>query len=93
VLSNFIQISPSGIASVGSDQRLNLYPNPAHNELMISSPSLVQQVSIIDAEGQIVSTTINPINNRVNISQLADGIYIAEIKVNDTIQRIRWTKM
>ena len=94
VLSNIIQLTPTGVNNIGPGQSVSLYPNPAANELMIiAGSSMVQQVSILSAEGKLISTYSNPVNNRLDVSQLASGIYIAEIKINDMISRIKWVKM
>jgi hypothetical protein len=94
VLSNIIQLSPSGINNIESGQSISLYPNPAANELMISAgSSVVQEVSMLSSDGKLVATYYHPVNNKLDVSQLASGIYIAEIKINDTFSRIKWVKM
>jgi hypothetical protein len=92
VLSNVIAISPNGISSVSSE-RLSLYPNPAKNELVISGGAAVQEVSMVAMDGKIAATFYQPINNRLDVSLLPDGIYIAAIKVNGHIEHVKWVKM
>ena len=92
VLSNIIQLGPSGINSIDAGQTLSIYPNPAKQELFINSTLDIQEITMISAEGKLVAT-MHPMNGRIDVSALADGIYIAEIKVNNTIQRIKWVKM
>jgi hypothetical protein len=94
VLSNIIYIGPNGISPVGSVSNISLYPDPAANELMISAGSaVIQEVSMLSADGKLVSTYYHPVNNKLDVSLLASGIYIAEIKIHDTISRIKWVKM
>ena len=94
VLSNVISIKPGGINPLAAGQSVSLYPNPALNELMISCGTAhVEQVSILSADGKLISTTLRPINNKLDVGQLEAGIYIAEIIVNNETQRIKWVKM
>ncbi len=94
VLSNVISIKPGGINTLAPRQSVSVYPNPAINELMIScGTAQVEQVSILSADGKLISANMHPVHNRLDISQLEPGIYIAEIKVNNEIQRIKWVKM
>jgi hypothetical protein len=94
VLSNIIRIPPAGINTPGPGQSISLYPNPAMNELMIScGTDQVEEVAILSADGKLVSSILHPVHNRLDISRLAEGIYIAEIKISNTIQRIKWVKM
>lgn len=92
VLSNIIQLVPNGISSIDAGQNVSIYPNPAKNELFINSTSEVQEVSMISVEGKLVAT-LHPVNGRIDVSSMANGVYIAEVKVNNTIQRIKWVKM
>ena len=94
VLSNIISIKPGGINLLEAGQNVSLYPNPALNELMINCGTAhVEQVSILSADGKLISSILHPINNKLDVSQLEAGIYIAEITVNNEIQRIKWVKM
>ena len=62
---------------------LSIYPNPVVNELTINLPSNIKNadVRIVDVTGRTVSNnnvTIN--NNKLDVSHLAQGVYIVEIK-------------
>jgi hypothetical protein len=72
---------------------LSIYPNPATHELFILGSFKTEQVSIYNVDGKLVSQTKTPANNRIDISDLAAGVYIAEVKVRDLIARVRWVKM
>jgi hypothetical protein len=41
----------------------------------------------------VVSHTNQPANNNVDVSQLSVGVYIAEVKVEGFVKRVRWAKM
>lgn len=42
--------------------------------------------------GQLCNAIKDPINNKINISNLSRGSYIIEVKVNRTIARKLWIK-
>ena len=71
----------------------NLYPNPAINELYLTSQN-VQPLSIIiyDVEGRIICT--KPFKNEIDISELYSGLYFVELKNNTgNCWRQRFIKM
>jgi minor extracellular serine protease Vpr len=64
---------------------LSVYPNPVINELSINLPSDVKEakINIVDISGRnVVNTEIKQANNKVNVSHLAKGVYIVEIKID-----------
>ena len=74
--------------------QLKIYPNPANNLLtIISEKSLINIISITDAQGRIVSEmTKNQFANlnytftsTIDISSLTSGIYFLNIKTEDKI--------
>ena len=74
--------------------RATVFPNPAFNQLNINLNGLLaEQVNIYNTNGQLLSEVKQPTNNRLDISNLATGVYIAEIKAKDVVQRVRWVKM
>ncbi len=80
--------------STNAVMHLQVYPNPATNQLNINLGGLqAEQVSIYNVDGKLLSQTKQPANNRIDISNLASGAYIAEVKLKDVVQRVRWVKM
>lgn len=59
----------------------NLFPNPSHNVLTISSDKTISIIEIFNSIGESVfSTSGNDINNSsINISSLAAGVYTVKI--------------
>lgn len=94
VASNPIIVS--GLESVTYNERVALFPNPATSQLNISIDEtlLGAQLNIYNTAGVLVrSTQLETVNSKLETSQLANGIYIAEIKLKDTVQRVKWVKM
>ena len=68
--------SGSGVANVNYGQEIKLYPNPATSVIMIDAPVTVN-VKIMSPDGKTVLA--QDATTTVNISQLADGLYIIMI--------------
>jgi hypothetical protein len=62
-------------------QAIAVYPNPVSQYFMITSPhTAVDLVEIFNASGQLVKTqTLDEVNNRIYIDQLASGVYFLRI--------------
>lgn len=69
-----------GIQSI-SATNLNIYPNPAENELIVTvNDEKVSLIQIFNGNGQLVCIDHNV--NRINISQLNKGIYQVMVQTN-----------
>ncbi|MBI3234407.1 MAG: T9SS type A sorting domain-containing protein [Bacteroidetes bacterium] len=85
VKTGLIEISkpvPSGIA-VMSDEDFKIFPNPAQKELYVElPPTAVQgQIEIYSISGQLVlSSSLKPDKNTINIENLAQGTFVVKIK-------------
>ena len=83
-------------ATVGIDEtkisnNLNVYPNPAKNELTINANEQIQTITIIDVTGKTVQSFVNP-NNTINVSALNNGIYFLTVKTKNGISYTRFIK-
>lgn len=60
-----------------SKNGITLLPNPAQNEITISNPNTIEisSVSIYNIQGQLIKK-INPVKNKVNVSNLANALYL-----------------
>ncbi|MDR2854054.1 MAG: T9SS type A sorting domain-containing protein, partial [Prevotellaceae bacterium] len=68
---------------------LQIYPNPAKNELFIQSDSPVNKVEIYNLSGVCVLKESNFVGS-INISNFAAGVYFAKIytAAGETVQKI-----
>ena len=81
------------IAENINDDKLNIYPNPAENEIYISSENRILDVTIYNVNGQQINsqrTTVNGQQSTVNVSDLNAGIYFVKIKTDngETVKKI-----
>ncbi len=76
--------SSTGITSQVQDQ-FRIYPNPSSHQISIETGTSVQwpmRVSIIDTYGRTVLRTVCMPNGAIDVSQLANGTYILELRDN-----------
>jgi hypothetical protein len=78
----FLIVLPEAVNNVsGTDNNVNVFPNPATNEINISSSAIIHQVAIDNLLGQtIFNADYNSRQVRVNTTDLAKGVYL--IKIN-----------
>lgn len=73
-----------GLVSIGINKLLPkkleiaVYPNPCNNLLNIQTSSAVNTVMIFDLQGQLKMTG-TPLNNQIDLSGLANGMYIVQV--------------
>lgn len=79
------QQRPSGTGTIVADQSFSLYPNPAHNELMIryGGDNQEMQVAIQDITGRVLFTEEKVMLGQqpyaLGTAQLAPGVYVIAI--------------
>lgn len=78
----------TGVSEMSADV-LNVYPNPAKDQITINSSSLVKEVKIINAVGQVVlNQSVLNFNPVVNVSNISSGLYFIQI----TTEKGQFTK-
>lgn len=68
--------------------QLAVYPNPVVNELSVNLPSNVKnaQINIFDVSGRsVINTEVKKSSDKINVSNLAKGVYIVEIKTTNGV--------
>jgi len=66
-----------------------LFPNPASKQVTIRTDAPMESISLIDAMGRVVNTTIAAGNeSQINISSLGAGLYVAKINLKDSQRSI-----
>ena len=71
-------------------ESFTIYPNPATNELFISSDKgiIINEVNIYNQLGQNVLHQ-NKVDNAIDVSMLQPGVYIIEVILNDSKSRMK----
>ncbi len=74
--------------------QLNVYPNPTHQYLNVEglqNDTKDASLQIVDVQGkQVNNVKLN--SNRVDVSQLSNGIYFATITINNQSQTLKFVK-
>ena len=98
-----LAINPVNCARIGKDvqsstaMNLNVYPNPAHDRITVefnATASGNYSLNIMDMTGRLISTTANTSSEGLNsqvidVSNLAKGMYLLELRVNDSSEKLR----
>ena len=73
--------APSGIKGT-SVQELNIYPNPAKDELFITSELLIKKVEVYSITGSLLLSD-NNFNEKISVSTLPQGVYMVKVYTNE----------
>jgi hypothetical protein len=87
VLSGYkpVDIDPMGIAQIESS-KITLFPNPGNDVVTIKANEEIQSYKIYAINGQcLVSETINSSTADLKVSNLSSGVYITEIRMNNSV--------
>lgn len=90
-----IYVSPTvGINELDEAIVVSLFPNPATDVLTLNSSVAPEAISITDLSGQVVLNTNNALSsyNHLDVSALAPGMYLVNLKVNGNTQTLRFIK-
>lgn len=71
----------AGISNLSADNSISIYPNPAQTELYISGPTneyAQTQIEVFNLVGEKLISV--PYKNKIDISNLPNGIYFLKIK-------------
>ena len=86
-------------ATVTQIQELNeipvvIYPNPSHNRLFIETGEMIaDEINIYETTGRLIAHAKQSADKSIDISQLAAGTYMVEIKTKQTVIRKKCIKI
>jgi hypothetical protein len=86
-----VTIGPALSISEFEKEGIKIYPNPVSNTLFIieSNNYLISKVKIFNQYGQEIKLVQADIKNGINVSELSNGIYFAQISSeNNSINKI-----
>jgi len=84
-----VNVTSDGLLSTGEetflDNDITLFPNPAVNDLTISSREVIEDVRVYNISGQVVlEKSVNTTDDLLDVSRLTSGIYLMQITSNGT---------
>ena len=80
-VSAYTMVETSGVESIRKDVELAIYPNPATSEVVVANEG-VNSVAIYSLAGTMVAAENG---NKINVSNLANGVYIIKAYTNDGV--------
>lgn len=88
--------STASVEQLESRKQLGIYPNPFQNALRIEATSIINHIKVFSISGKQVFT-LNDLSENNNIELhlegLDSGIYLIDISTDNTVLRIKITKM
>jgi hypothetical protein len=94
--SDLLLANPVGINEAGVEEWWSVFPNPASQEISISTEGMKGEPSmrIINALGQEVMAAVllNEGVNTISIMHLSPGVYFCELKSDEAIEVRKWVK-
>ena len=73
--------------------------NPAKNQITLTIPSelvnAIAEIKVVDVSGKVViekQLSLNAITEKINIENLAKGIYVMELKTNAIDKKFKFVK-
>lgn len=81
ITNNIINCGSRGVNGVNvNNDKLSIYPNPAHSVITINGVNETGTAAVIDLYGKILKTQILNVGaNRIDVSSLAKGMYLLDI--------------
>lgn len=90
--SNYVPASLS-VANMPAAGRVELYPNPATSEIYINAKEPITQIAVYNVTGALVlKQGAQPTHTKLNISQLAPGLYEIVVTQGGQLCRARFVK-
>ncbi len=81
-------LTPLSVNELDASASLQVYPNPTKSQLNvgIQATSIKANLVIMNAYGQeVYSENINQINNQINLSDFAPGLYTLQVKTANSV--------
>ncbi|MCF8302450.1 MAG: T9SS type A sorting domain-containing protein [Bacteroidales bacterium] len=79
VVFNLETISATGTEELEADEMLNLYPNPANNQVNLQLSTEDATISVFDVTGRMVYQTKGDNHVKINTNDWQSGLYILKI--------------
>lgn len=73
-------------------ESISIYPNPVQEYIDLNSTGMAfQEIEIFNLSGQLIMSEV-PVSNKIDVSELAPGIYLLLLNTDDQIYSTRFVK-
>ena len=86
-----VELMSDGVSVPEKTISFDVYPNPAENQLVISSDEKIENVTVVAMNGVVVYEGVYN-NDGIDVSKLSSGIYFVNIKKGDVTLTRRFVK-
>ncbi len=70
----------------GSIPEINLHPNPAKNQVMVTSSEIIEQITLYNISGKIIEEiSCEEQNISLNTTVIPDGLYLVKIETGTKV--------
>lgn len=89
-----IKLPGAGLATndVAQHTKISVYPNPVKDIVTIKTADKIETAEVYSTTGQLVFTSKNIIDKKINLSNLEKGFYILKVKTTQSQQTIKLMK-
>lgn len=85
-VDNFELVEYTGIDEVSMENTTMVYPNPAKDVINVTAASNINSIEVYSITGQLlISENGNDMQSQINVSELANGIYMMKISTEDGV--------
>ena len=91
-MDNFISSNTALNISQSNIHTLYMYPNPSSNIIYVSEYGNNASVTIMDMTGKVIQLNKVLSDNSIDISALANGVYMIQISKNDKLYTAKFVK-
>ena len=81
---------PLALNEVDFDQKISLYPNPTSSQLNIEVKGNIISTTVVDAMGSVLEVSLT--SNSIDVSTLANGVYVLQVETDKGIARKKFIK-
>ncbi|MEN9304642.1 MAG: hypothetical protein RL264_3071 [Bacteroidota bacterium] len=74
------------VDNISNNIHLNVYPTYFDNEVMIDTDYSIRQIHVVSMDGKVFVPSVN--NNKVDLSQLNQGMYLLHIMYNNSKTKV-----
>lgn len=89
-----IKLPGANMASneVAKSAPMSVYPNPVKDIITIKTSDQVESAGVYSATGQLVFSAKNIVNKQIDLSSLAKGVYVLQVKTDKGVQSTKLIK-
>lgn len=89
----FEKIINTSLKNIADNQSVKLFPSPAENTINLQTTKMMKSVKICDLSGSVVKEiSVDAYNLQSDITELASGIYFAQINFGNSIAIRKFVK-